>query len=75
VLNGYDDWFLPSKGELNLMYVNLAKQYIGGFTSVDYWSSTGFGNTYASVLNFNPSYGEHLLDKDIYARVRAIRAF
>ena len=34
----YGDWFLPSKGELNQMYVN--KTVIGGFFSADYWSSS-----------------------------------
>jgi hypothetical protein len=34
----YGDWFLPSKGELNQMYVN--KHVIGGFLSADYWSSS-----------------------------------
>ena len=29
VLNGFNDWFLPGKGELNRMYVN--KTVIGGF--------------------------------------------
>jgi hypothetical protein len=39
VLNGFDDWFLPSKDELNQLYLN--KDLIGGFvTYYSYWSST-----------------------------------
>jgi hypothetical protein len=34
----YGDWFLPSKGELNQMYVN--KTAIGGFASGYYWGSS-----------------------------------
>lgn len=35
---GYDDWYLPSKDELNILYLN--KENIGGFTYGWYWSST-----------------------------------
>ncbi|MBU0765257.1 MAG: DUF1566 domain-containing protein [Bacteroidetes bacterium] len=38
ILNGFDDWFLPSKNELNQMYIN--KSSIGGFSTGSYWSST-----------------------------------
>ena len=34
----YSDWYLPSKFELNLMY--LQKTVIGGFASSFYWSAT-----------------------------------
>ena len=39
-LGGYDDWFLPSKDELNQMYVNLKQQNRGGFASEMYWTSS-----------------------------------
>jgi TolB-like protein len=38
---GYEDWFLPSKDELSLMYENLKKQRIGSFSNNVYWSSSG----------------------------------
>lgn len=40
VYNEYDDWFLPSKEELNLMYVNLCKASMGNFAKNPYWTSS-----------------------------------
>ena len=39
-INGYDDWFLPSRDELNQMYEKLHKNGIGSFSVNIYWSSS-----------------------------------
>ncbi len=38
VLNGYDDWYLPSYNELELMLFE--KEHLGSFPAEIYWSST-----------------------------------
>ena len=45
-LNGYTDWYLPSKEELNKLYLN--KYIIGGFSDSRYWSSTEPDYTFRS---------------------------
>jgi hypothetical protein len=71
VLNGYSDWFLPSKAELNLMY--LQKTVIGGF-NYSYWSSSESGANDAWVQQFY-SGGQYITFKNDWGNVRAIRAF
>jgi len=39
-LNGYRGWFLPSKGELDLMYRNLKLRGLGNLNDGWYWSSS-----------------------------------
>jgi hypothetical protein len=73
-LNGYDDWFLPSKDALNQMYVN--RVLIGGFTSNWYWSSSEYNSTSAWNQNFgNGNQGNWSSYKYQTGYVRAVRAF
>ena len=87
-LGGYDDWFLPSKDELNLMWTNLADSdgdgvnngvidpnNIGGFAYHNYWSSTEYDDVDAWNQNF--SNGNHVYNNKFndFNDVRAVRAF
>jgi TolB-like protein len=47
-VNGYNDWFLPSRDELNFMYGNLHLKGLGNFRLEQYWSSTGWTDTWGS---------------------------
>jgi hypothetical protein len=40
VINGFDDWYLPSTDELLYLYNNLYLKNIGGLMGKRYWSST-----------------------------------
>ena len=68
----YDDWFLPSKDELNQMYVN--KVMIGGFSASYYWSSTESGSKGACLQDF--SNGGLYYPNDGYNyHIRPLRSF
>ena len=70
---GYTDWFLPSKDELNQLYVN--KTAIGIVDWLDYyWSSTEYDFYRAWFqLFFNGERG--FLNENDTLFVRAVRAF
>jgi len=72
VLGGYSDWYLPSKDELNQLYLN--RVAIGGFASNYYWSSTALNSFSAWEQYFGNGYQGNL-DKDSFVNVRAVRAF
>jgi hypothetical protein len=85
-LGGYSDWFLPSKDELNEMYVILHLQGLGDFAintfdfNVDgYWSSSEYDISNAWLQNFN--YGGQSRDygkgqyNNANVYTRAVRAF
>ncbi len=69
----YDDWFLPSKDELNKLYAN--KAAIGGFSAVDYWSSSEYNVNYAWFHDFSIGLQIANHNKAGFKRVRAVRAF
>jgi hypothetical protein len=82
VSGGYDDWFLPSKNELNLMFVYLKERGIGGFKEDWYWSSSaGSGNGVWTqrfsdgVQTGDGSYSSYDGHKSKEHLVRAIRQF
>jgi hypothetical protein len=74
VLGGYSDWYLPSKDELNQLYIN--RVAIGGFAFNYYWSSTEVGGYVAWAQTFGSGYqgGSDKFFND-YSIVRAVRAF
>lgn len=69
---GFADWHLPSKDELNKLYLN--RNAIGGFTSYDYWSSTENSNNFAWYQYFSTG-GQVYGNKDNVLYVRAVRTF
>ena len=74
VLNGYDDWFLPSKDELDALYKQ--RNMVGGFAPSYYWSSSESSASSAWVQSFmsgKQDSGPAKLRNEF--NVRAIRAF
>lgn len=73
---GYDDWYLPSKEELNLMYKNLHKNGLGSFADdYAYWSSSEEYADYAWLQYFSSGKQEVKYRFTLAGRVRPIRAF
>ena len=70
----YNDWFLPSKDELNLMYSYLHQQGLGGFANSTYWSSSSFTFIFAYRQNFSDG-AQSAGYKDYNKLVRPVRAF
>jgi hypothetical protein len=75
VLNGYDDWYLPSRWEIHQLF--LRKSYVGAFatSTAYYWSST--------EVNATGAWAQYLVNDFTYEtpknrtveNVRAIRIF
>jgi len=74
VVNGvtYDDWYLPSRDELKILYDN--RNYVGGFDGLSYWSSSEYDVNYAWCQGFI-SGGQSQFVKYLDLSVRAIRDF
>jgi hypothetical protein len=72
VLNGFDDWFLPSRDELYQMY--LQKEVLGIWPYSWYWSSSEGGDLWAYSQYFDSGNFDGS-GKNVGLQVRAIRAF
>lgn len=81
VLNGYDDWFLPSKDELNEMYLNrdiintTAGANGGGNFSQGYWSSSEGASDIQAWAHIFDTNLQVDTNRGNLIRIRAVRAF
>jgi len=90
LINGFNDWFLPSVQELRLIYNNLVQKGLGGFRNAIYWSSSSYysGGDWPQYFNLGTSVNNaahHREDPGTWSsydgcrsatfRVRAVRAF
>lgn len=79
-LNGFNDWFLPSKNELTEMYTHRAAinttavNHGGNEFTFYYWSSSENNNNYTWRRNFDNGT-QNGCAKHLPNRVRAVRAF
>lgn len=73
-LNGYTDWYLPSKDELNKLYTYLKLNNLGGFANNFYWSSSEFNENTAWRQYFSDGIQSNFNKSSIHY-VRAVRAF
>ncbi|POR00580.1 hypothetical protein AU468_09545 [Alkalispirochaeta sphaeroplastigenens] len=74
MINGFDDWFLPSNQELHALYENLFRRQAGGLLRESYWSSTERNPERAMAFNFDTGGQISAMKTNAY-RVRPIRAF
>jgi len=79
-VSGYNDWFLPSKDELNLMYLNIgpgsmALPNLGGFVLNNYWSSSELNNNNAWAQDFGNGIQSGTPARSNPFVVRSVRAF
>ena len=82
VLMGYDDWKLPSMGELKQIHEKFFMKILGDFRGANYWSKSG---VYADDLSWNVmlfvdpatinSSLPHLYNSYYPLRVRPVRSF
>jgi len=74
VLNGFDDWFLPSRDELGLMFTNLKCNGFGNFTNSCYWSSSEYSKLEAYAQYFDTGRKSYNNKIHTYS-IRAVKTF
>ena len=70
--SGFTDWYLPSKDELNKLYLN--RVVVGCFAAYGYWSSSESNATYACNQYFYIGNQNYFHKTDAYY-VRCVRGF
>ncbi len=70
--HGYDDWYLPSKDELDAIYQNRAALGIPHYTLRWFWSSTEEDAGRAWMINFGDGMSQ-ANDKALWGAVRCVR--
>jgi len=77
-VNGHNDWFLPSRDELDLIHNTLKQKGLGNFLSRFYWSSSqndsNSGAAWAQSFSDGYQREDDFNKKNTYF-VRAVRAF
>lgn len=73
VIDDYDDWYLPSKVELSILYMN--RDSLGVFSSEYYWSSSEFDIDRAYCQHFDYGTQIHSPKDSYFLPVRAVRNF
>lgn len=74
ILNGFDDWFMPSIDELEILYNR--RNLVGGFDyDAEYWSSSEVSQNNAYMYSFYIGNLKFVDWKWKLANIRAIRSF
>jgi hypothetical protein len=73
IVDVYNDWFLPSKDELDKLYSN--KDAIDGFADEYYWSSSEYHANFAWIQDFDDGFQYFNYYRHNAFNVRAVRAF
>lgn len=76
VLNGYDDWYLPSRDDLILLYKNM--WYLPNFGPPNYptyWSSSEYNPQSAEAYSLFSTGTDLTAEKSFKYHVRAVRSF
>ncbi|MDR2602891.1 MAG: DUF1566 domain-containing protein [Spirochaetaceae bacterium] len=72
---GFNDWFIPSKDEMQEIWEALGSKGLGNFHAVPYWTSSQSDYPYVWFFDFRDGKWYYNGRKPDVMRVRAIRAF
>jgi hypothetical protein len=70
-----DDYYLPTRDELDLMLKNLTNVGVGGFVADNYWSSSETGASIAWDQSLLNGYQNYNFKSSPLNNVRPVRAF